>query len=206
MCDWLTQVGEVLRSIRASMRLELLSGDYIQQCLASSQAKALIHTFFGEREVAKVPDIPSDTPALPIKKVGVVGAGTRGSVVFDFKMGRSREGPRKFLGNYDGDFTDRRTDGYSAYDQVRGAKVIRAECWSHVRRKFFQAFQVDPQEKRALELVAAIDELFSIEALAREGGVDAPQRLALLQVEAGPWLEKILWLWKPEKPRCHASA
>jgi hypothetical protein len=30
MCDWLTQVGEVLRSIRASMRLELLSGDYIQ--------------------------------------------------------------------------------------------------------------------------------------------------------------------------------
>jgi hypothetical protein len=65
---------------------------------------------------------------------------------------------------------------------------------------------LDPQEKRALELVAAIDELFSIEALAREGGVDAPQRLALLQVEAGPWLEKILWLWKPEKPRCHAAA
>ena len=41
--------------------------------------EALIHAFFGEREVAKVPDIPSDTPALPIKKVGVVGAGTMGS-------------------------------------------------------------------------------------------------------------------------------
>jgi len=35
---------------------------------------------------------------------------------------------------------------------------------------FFQALQVDPQEKRALELVATIDELFSIEARAREGG------------------------------------
>jgi hypothetical protein len=39
--------------------------------------------------------------------------------------------------------------------------------------------------------VAAIDELFSIEALAREGELDAQQRLALRQAEAGPWLEKI---------------
>ena len=39
--------------------------------------------------------------------------------------------------------------------------------------------------------MAAIDELFSIEALAREGGFDAQQRLALRQAEAGPWLEKI---------------
>jgi 3-hydroxyacyl-CoA dehydrogenase len=53
--------------------------ELFEQCLASSQAKALIHAFLGEREVAKVPDIPSDTPELPIKKVGVVGAGTMGS-------------------------------------------------------------------------------------------------------------------------------
>jgi len=91
-----------------------------------------------------------------------------GSVVFDFHTGRGREGPRKFLGNYDGIL---QTDGYSAYDKVGGAKVIRATCWSHARRKFFQALQVDPQEKRAVELVAAIDKLFSIEALAREGRV-----------------------------------
>jgi hypothetical protein len=49
----------------------------------------------------------------------------------------------------------------------------------------------DPQEKRAVELVATIDELFSIEARAREGRFDAQQRLALRQAEAGPWLEKI---------------
>jgi len=40
-------------------------------------------------------------------------------------------------------------------------------------------------------LVAAIDELFSIEARAREGGLDVQQRLALRQAEAGPGLEKI---------------
>ena len=42
-----------------------------------------------------------------------------------------------------------------------------------------------------MELVATIDELFSIEARAREGRFDAQQRLALRQAEAGPWLEKI---------------
>jgi 3-hydroxyacyl-CoA dehydrogenase len=48
------------------------------ECLFSSQSKALIHVFFGEREVAKIPDIPKDTPLIPVKTAGVVGAGTMG--------------------------------------------------------------------------------------------------------------------------------
>jgi transposase len=103
-------------------------------------------------------------------------------VVFDFQMGRGREGPKKFLGNYDGIL---QTDGYSAYDDVGGVKVIRAECCSHARRKFFQALQVDPQEKRAVEVVATIDELFLIEARAREGRFDAQQRLSRRSKPAG---------------------
>ncbi len=47
-------------------------------CLYSDQSKALIHVFFGEREVAKVPDIPKETPTIPIKAAAVVGAGTMG--------------------------------------------------------------------------------------------------------------------------------
>jgi 3-hydroxyacyl-CoA dehydrogenase len=48
------------------------------KCLFSDQSKALIHLFFGEREVAKIPDVPKETPTLPVKTVGVVGAGTMG--------------------------------------------------------------------------------------------------------------------------------
>ena len=48
------------------------------QCLLSEQSKALIHVFFGEREVAKIPDVPKGTPVLPVNSVGVVGAGTMG--------------------------------------------------------------------------------------------------------------------------------
>jgi 3-hydroxyacyl-CoA dehydrogenase len=48
------------------------------ECLNSDQSKALIHVFFGEREVAKIPDVPKETPAIPVNCVAVVGAGTMG--------------------------------------------------------------------------------------------------------------------------------
>ena len=34
--------------------------------------------FFAERQAQKIPDVPDDTPTRPIKKVGVLGAGTMG--------------------------------------------------------------------------------------------------------------------------------
>ncbi|HEY7402436.1 MAG TPA: 3-hydroxyacyl-CoA dehydrogenase NAD-binding domain-containing protein [Candidatus Angelobacter sp.] len=48
------------------------------KCLFSDQSKALIHVFFGEREVAKIPDVPKDTPVIPVKSAAVIGAGTMG--------------------------------------------------------------------------------------------------------------------------------
>jgi 3-hydroxyacyl-CoA dehydrogenase len=48
------------------------------ECLFSEQSKALIHVFFGEREVSKVPGVPKETPVLPVRAAAVVGAGTMG--------------------------------------------------------------------------------------------------------------------------------
>jgi 3-hydroxyacyl-CoA dehydrogenase len=48
------------------------------KCLFSDQSKALIHVFFGEREVAKIPDVPKETPVIPVKSAAVIGAGTMG--------------------------------------------------------------------------------------------------------------------------------
>ncbi|HXZ20403.1 MAG TPA: 3-hydroxyacyl-CoA dehydrogenase NAD-binding domain-containing protein [Candidatus Acidoferrales bacterium] len=48
------------------------------ECLASDQSKALIHVFFAERETAKVPDVPKETPTIPVARAAVVGAGTMG--------------------------------------------------------------------------------------------------------------------------------
>ncbi len=48
------------------------------RCLFSDQSKALIHVFFGEREVAKIPDVPKETSVIPVNAVAVVGSGTMG--------------------------------------------------------------------------------------------------------------------------------
>ncbi len=53
-------------------------GEIFEQCLHSDQCKGLIHAFFAERAVAKVPDIPKDTPVYPIRQAAVIGAGTMG--------------------------------------------------------------------------------------------------------------------------------
>jgi 3-hydroxyacyl-CoA dehydrogenase len=43
-----------------------------------SQSKALQYVFFAEREVWKIPDVPADTPTIPVNRVGIIGAGTMG--------------------------------------------------------------------------------------------------------------------------------
>jgi 3-hydroxyacyl-CoA dehydrogenase len=53
-------------------------GEIFERCLHSDQCKALIHAFFAERAVGKIPDIPKDTPVYPIRQAAVIGAGTMG--------------------------------------------------------------------------------------------------------------------------------
>ena len=46
--------------------------------LGGEQSKAQRYFFFAEREAAKIPDVPSDTPVKQIRKAAVIGAGTMG--------------------------------------------------------------------------------------------------------------------------------
>jgi 3-hydroxyacyl-CoA dehydrogenase len=69
-------------AVEAATTLSFDEGCQVEQklfreCLFSDQSKALIHVFFGEREVAKVPDGAKEI--FPVKSVAVVGAGTMGS-------------------------------------------------------------------------------------------------------------------------------
>ncbi len=52
--------------------------ELFDECLRSPESAALRHVFFAERQAAKIPDVPKDTPVRPIGRVGVVGAGTMG--------------------------------------------------------------------------------------------------------------------------------
>ncbi len=48
------------------------------ELVATNESKAMRHFFFGERTVAKIPDVPDTTPLRPIKSAAVIGAGTMG--------------------------------------------------------------------------------------------------------------------------------
>ena len=55
--------------VERKLFMELMSG---------AQSAAQRYYFFAERQANKIPDVPDDTPVRPIKKVGIIGAGTMG--------------------------------------------------------------------------------------------------------------------------------
>jgi 3-hydroxyacyl-CoA dehydrogenase len=70
-------------AVEAATRLPFDDGlareaEIFRICLFSVQSKALIHAFFGERAVGKIPDVPKDTKVYDIKRAAIVGAGTMG--------------------------------------------------------------------------------------------------------------------------------
>src|ERR1700685_758074 len=72
-----------IEAVEAATKLSFEQGcarerDLFIDCLFSAESSALIHAFFGEREVAKIPDVPKDTPLPPIRSAAVIGAGTMG--------------------------------------------------------------------------------------------------------------------------------
>ncbi|MDG5499996.1 3-hydroxyacyl-CoA dehydrogenase NAD-binding domain-containing protein [Marinobacter sp. BGYM27] len=52
--------------------------ELFMECMESPQRAGLIHSFFSERQVSKVPGLPKDTPVRDINSVGIIGAGTMG--------------------------------------------------------------------------------------------------------------------------------
>jgi transposase len=83
------------------------------------------------------------------------------------------------------------TDGYVAYDRVGGPKLVHAGCWAHARRKFFDAVQLNPNDAVATRIVKLIDELFGIDAVAREEKLDHAARHVLRLERAKPLVETI---------------
>ena len=170
MDGWVMRVGELLTPVAAAMGRELIGGCYIQ----------------------------ADETPVPVQMQDGRGKNHQGylwqygrpegSVVFDFQLGRSREGPKKFLGQYEGIL---QTDGYAAYDRVGGAGMVHAGCWAHARRKVFDALKLNPDDRMARQLVARMDELFSIDAEARHAGLDEATRHALRQERSRPLLDVI---------------
>src|SRR5450759_2774788 len=154
----------------AAMRRELINGSYIQA--DETPVNVQMHECRGKNHQAY------------LWQYGRPG----GCVVFDFRLGRGRDGPKRFLGRFEGIL---QTDGYAAYDQIGGPRIVHAACWSHARRQFFEAVQLNPRDPVATPIVARIDELFAVDAEARRKALTTAARHVRRQETAKPLLDDV---------------
>jgi len=170
MDGWVLRVGELLTPVVTAMGRELVAGSYIQA--DETPVAVQMHDGRGKNHQAY------------LWQYGQPG----GSAVFEFQLGRGREGPKQFLGQFEGIL---QTDGYAAYEGVGGLRMVHAACWAHARRKVFDALKLNPDDRVARQLVARIDELFAIDAVARNSGMDDAARHALRLERSRPLLHLI---------------
>ena len=74
---------EIVRCVQATFELPFTEALRLERaafmaCKDTPESKALRHVFFAEREAASIPGLPRDVELRPIRKVGIVGAGTMG--------------------------------------------------------------------------------------------------------------------------------
>ena len=168
--DAMMCVGELLIPMVGVMKRDLLAGRYIQA--DETPVGVQTHEKSGRNHQAY------------FWQYGAPGKG----VVFDFRMGRDRDGPRQFLGQFEGLL---QTDGYQAYARVGGPKITHACCLAHARRKFIDAVKLNKNDADSARIVTRIDELFAIDREAREKDMNQAQRDALRQHRAPCQLEQL---------------
>jgi len=130
-------------------------------------------------------------------------------VLFDYRGGRSREGPSILLKNFKGYL---QTDGYKVYEYFSGKKSITLlNCMAHARRGFEKALDYDkPRAEYAMEM---FQKLYAIEREAKQKNLTAEQRHALrldqaLPVlnELGKWMAETYKTVLPKSPIAKAMA
>jgi transposase len=171
---WVMRVGELLEPVVGAMRADLLRASYIQA--DETIVPVQMHDGRG-----------ADHQAY-LWQYGTVSNGSGGETVFDFQLGRGRDGPAKFLKDWNGIL---QTDGYPAYDKVGGAGLIHVGCWAHARRKFVDAVKVNPKDGAAIAMVTRMDALFLVDRHARQQKLDPDERAALRREHARPWVDEI---------------
>jgi len=105
------------------------------------------------------------------------------AVWFSYTPDRKGKWPAEHLATFSGTL---QADGYAGYNALYATgRINEAACWAHVRRKFFEIDQVQPNSF-ATEVLREIAKLYVIEKEIK--GKEPEQRKAARQARAGPVL------------------
>ena len=103
-----------------------------------------------------------------------------GDCYFDYSESRGRDSPTRVLGNFKGSLHD---DGYCVYEvALDPERVAHVACWAHVRRKFDEAVNAEPELAR--EALAWIGQLYAIDRSAKERQLEIDEVAALRREHA----------------------
>ncbi len=167
---------------RATLTSGILAAGDLLAAVVRAQADELRRTSYLQADETPVPVQTGEKPGRNHRgfmwEYGQPGK----AVVFDFQMGRGREGPETFLKGFRGIL---QCDGYAAYDKL-GEDIRFAGCMAHARRGFVEANKLSPQNPLPVEIVETIGKLYDVEEKARQAGMGAVERLALRQEHSAP--------------------
>jgi transposase len=109
------------------------------------------------------------------------------TVLYDYRHGRSRQGPNELLKNFRGYL---QTDGYAVYDSFdKKGGITLLNCMAHARRYFEKALDYD--QKEAESAMGMFQKIYDIERKAKDTGMTAEQRYDLRLNESLPLLNEL---------------
>lgn len=174
LSDWMTGCCRLLEPLYEVLKQKILSSGYIQ----------------ADESPIKV--LESDKKGSAHQGYQWVYHDPVGSLVlFDYRKGRGRHGPKQLLKNYKGYL---QCDGYTVYDKIgQKPNIHLAGCLVHARRKFVEAKDSDP--KRAKTVLDIFAQIYTLEETIKNKAEKPEDRKTAREKGIAPLLEKIhLWI------------
>lgn len=114
-------------------------------------------------------------------------------IIYDYQPDRKGQRPREFLNGFQGWL---QTDGYAGYSKMPEG-IIGVGCAAHARRKFWEAVQAQPEDRRqdslAMRGLQFYDALFALER--KFSGLSCDARKQAREEQAVPLLDEFeSWL------------
>ncbi len=174
MSGWMQGCADALKPLYERMREEILSYDIV---LNDDTTVSMLEPGLGKTRTTRL--------------WCTVGGKKLKYTMYNFTLGRGREGPKEFFKGYKGHFV---SDAYGGYEELfRTEDIINISCWTHARRYFKKAQDTDP--RAATKVLTLIARLYKIEQKIKRDHPDAS--LKVREKESRPQLAKILlWLRK----------
>ena len=110
---------------------------------------------------------------------------------FEYQETRGAQHPIQFLESYAGHVITDAYTGYDWMDAVEGFRIVHVYCMSHARRNFAEIVKLTKTPGAAHTAIQYFQELYAIEAYARDNKLTPEERFILRLTKSKPILDDL---------------